>query len=65
MIVLFFLSIKELNEYSFRQTVKIIFLSAFTLFIAALSVFILYSLFQQLFSFISSLYGEVVHRFGH
>jgi len=62
-VILIFLSIKELNEYSFGQTVRIIFLSVFTLFIAALSVFILYSLFQQLFSFIASLYGEVVHRF--
>lgn len=62
-VILIFLSIKELNEYSFGQTVRIIFLSVFTLFIAALSLFILYSLFQQLFSFIASLYGEVVHRF--
>lgn len=62
-VVLAFITIMQLNEYSFRETLKIIFLSAFTIFIAALSVFILYSLFQQLYSFITSLYGEAVHRF--
>lgn len=63
-ITIVFITIKELNEYTFKQTVRVIFLGAFTLFIAALSMFILYSLFQQLFSFIASLYGEVVHRLG-
>lgn len=63
--LLFFLTIKELNEYTFFQTIRTIFLSAFTLFIASLALFILYSLFQQMFSFITSLYGEVVHRIGN
>lgn len=63
-VTLLFITVKELNEYSFKQTIRVILLSAFTLFIAGLSTFILYSLFQQLFSFIASLYGEVVHRIG-
>lgn len=62
MAVLFFLTIKELNEFTVFQTMRTIFLSVFALFIASLALFILYSLFQQLFSFSTSLYGEVVHR---
>lgn len=63
LIVLVVISIKELNEYTLMKTFKVIFLSGFTIFLASLSLFILYSLFQQMSSFVTALYGEVVHRF--
>lgn len=63
-IILLFIVIKELNDYSVSETVKAILLSFFTIFVAAVAIFILYSLFQQMISFVTSLFGEVVHRIG-
>ncbi len=62
--VLMFLSIKEINNYTLKETVKIIFLTFFTILIALLLAFIIYVLWSQVFNFIRALIGEVVYRIG-
>lgn len=61
--ILLFTTLKELNNYTFKETVKSIFLTIFTVLIVSLVVFILYVLFAQVFDFIVTLAGEVVYRF--
>lgn len=63
--VLAFLAIKEINNYTVKETFKIIFLTLFTIFIACLLAFIIYVLWAQVFDFIQSLFGEVVYRIGN
>lgn len=63
--VLVFISIKEINNYTVKETFKIIFLTAFTILIACLLAFIIYVLWSQVFDFIQSLFGEVVYRIGN
>lgn len=63
--VLVFLSIKEINNYSAKETFKIIGLTIFTILIAVLLAFIIYVLWQQVFDFIKSLFGEVVYKLGN
>ena len=62
MLVLFFLSIKEVNNYSVKETVKSIFLTAFTVLIGILIVFIIYALCNQAIDFVTTLGREVVYR---
>ena len=57
-----FIVIQDQNNYTFKETIRTIFLSLFTIFIGILLMFILYMLIGQLFSFIESLFGEVVYR---
>ena len=63
MLVLLFVMIKEINNYSVLQTIKIILLTLFTLLIMALVVFIIYILFTQVINFVVTLIREVVYRF--
>ncbi len=63
--VLGFIAIKEINNYTVKETVKIIFLTLFTIFIACLLAFIIYVLWAQVFDFVQSLFGEVVYRIGN
>ena len=63
-VILIFLTIKEVNNYSVKETFKIIFLTAFTVLILALLVFIIYVLFRQIVEFIAAVAGEVVYRIG-
>lgn len=63
--VLIFLSIKEINNYSVKETIKIIALTAFTILIVCLLAFIIYVLWSQVFDFIQSIYGEVVYKIGN
>lgn len=63
--VLIVIMIKELNSYTMRMTIKVILLTMFAIFIGALTLFVLYSLLSQVISFVISLYGEVVVRFGN
>lgn len=63
--VLIFLSIKEINNYSAKETFKIIGLTIFTILIAVLLAFIIYVLWTQVFDFIKSLCGEVVYKLGN
>lgn len=62
--VLFVIGIKEVNNYSAKETVKIIFLTVFTILILALLIFIIYVLWAQVFEFVSALVGEAGYRIG-
>ena len=62
--VLVVLGIKEVNNYSARETAKVIFLTVFTVLILALIIFIIYVLWAQVFEFVSALFGEAVYRVG-
>lgn len=62
--VLIFLSIKEINNYTVKETVKIIGLTLFTILIACLLAFIIYVLWSQVFDFLQSLFREAVYRIG-
>ena len=55
---------KEINNYSVKETVKIICLTAFTILIAVLLAFIIYVLWAQVFDFVQSIAGEVVYKIG-
>ena len=63
-LILVFLSIKEINDYSVKDTVKIIGLTLFTILIAVLLAFIIYVLWSQVFEFLQAIVGEVVYRIG-
>ncbi len=63
--VLVFLSIKEINNYSVKETVKIILLTAFTILIVCLLAFIIYVLSSQVFDFVESIFREVVYKIGN
>lgn len=63
-VILVFITIMEVNNYSFKQTVKIIVLTAFAAFIFIVVIFIMYVLVSQMVNFVVSLYGEVVYRIG-
>lgn len=64
MAVLLVLGIREVNNYTARETVKVILLTLFTVLILALIVFIIYVLWAQVFEFVSALFGEAVYRIG-
>ena len=64
-LVLGVLGMKEVNNYTGKETFKIICLTIFTILIVALLIFIIYVLWAQVFEFISAVFGEVVYRFGY
>jgi len=61
-LVLVILGIKEVNNYTGKETAKIIGLTIFTILIVALLIFIIYVLWAQVFEFVSAIFGEVVYR---
>jgi DNA-binding beta-propeller fold protein YncE len=61
-VILIFMAVKEINNYSFMETVKVILLTFFCALIAVLLLFILYVLISQVIDFIQAIYGEVVYR---
>lgn len=63
--ILLCISIREINNYTIKETVIIIGLTAFTILIALLLAFIIYVLWAQVFDFIQSLFGEVVYKIGN
>ncbi len=63
-VILIVLAIKEINNYTMKETAKVIFLTFFTALIGALLIFIIYVLWMQVFDFISAISGEVVYRLG-
>ena len=63
-LVLLIIGIKEVNNYTAKETLKVIALSLFTVLIMALIIFIIYVLWSQVFEFIAALIGEVVYRIG-
>lgn len=64
-VVLVVLAIKEVNNYTGKETFKVICLTVFTILILALLIFIIYVLWAQVFEFISAIFGEVVYRLGY
>jgi peptidoglycan biosynthesis protein MviN/MurJ (putative lipid II flippase) len=62
--VLFFLAVKEINNYAGKETVKVLLLTLFTILIMALLIFIIYVLWSQVFEFINAIAREVVYRVG-
>ncbi|MBR6358930.1 MAG: hypothetical protein IKS11_04685 [Lachnospiraceae bacterium] len=61
--VLVFVSIKEINDYSIKETLKIIGLTAFTILIVCLLAFIIYVLWAQVIDFVQQIPREVVYKF--
>ena len=57
--------LKEVNNFNARETVKVLFLTAFTALILALLLFIVYVLWAQVFDFIVAIAGEGVYRLGY
>lgn len=64
-LVLGVLGMKEVNNYTGKETFKVICLTLFTILIVALLIFIIYVLWAQVFEFISAVFGEVVYRLGY
>lgn len=64
MLVLILLTVKEINNFSVRETAKALALTAFTVLILSLLICIIYVLFSQVIDFISSVVREVVYRIG-
>lgn len=62
--VLVFISVKEVNDYTVKETVKIILLTVFTILIVCLLVFIVYVLWSQVFDFLQQIPREAVYRIG-
>ena len=63
--VIAFIGLKEVNNFTVRETVKVILLTAFTALILALLIFIIYVLWAQVFGFIGAIIGEGVYRLGY
>lgn len=61
-IVLLFITIKEIHDYTFWGTVRNILITLFGMFLTVLVFFVLYVLFDQLFDFISAILQEVTLR---
>ncbi len=61
--VLAFISVKEINDYAVKETVKIIALTAFTILIVCLLAFIIYVLWAQVIDFVQQIPREVVYKF--
>ena len=61
-LVIGILGIKEVNNYTGKETFKVICLTIFTILIVALLIFIIYVLWAQVFEFISAVFGEAVYR---
>ncbi|MDR0949530.1 MAG: hypothetical protein LBM69_08470 [Lachnospiraceae bacterium] len=62
---IFVLAVKEVNNYTVKETIKVLCLTVFTILIMALLIFIIYVLWAQVFEFISAIIGEVVYRLGY
>ncbi|KAB8128059.1 DUF1282 domain-containing protein [Gracilibacillus oryzae] len=60
--ILLFVMIKEINDYTIRETFKIIFLTLFMILIAVLLIFIVYVLILQMIDFVISIVNEGVYR---
>ncbi|WP_173917625.1 YIP1 family protein [Halobacillus sp. Marseille-Q1614] len=61
-IIILFTTIKEIHDFSFWGTVRNILITLFGMFLSVLVFFVLYVLFDQLYSFVSAIIEEVVLR---
>ena len=59
------IGLKEVNNFTVPETVKVIFLTLFAALILALLIFIIYVLWAQVFEFIFAIVGEGVYRLGN
>jgi hypothetical protein len=57
--IMLFNMVKEIHNYSISETIKNVLLTIFTMALFALTSYILYVLFNQLFDFISAVFQEV------
>lgn len=64
-IVVGIIGLKEVNNFTLGQTIKVILLTAFTMLVMALLIFIIYVLWAQVFEFIYALICEGVYRLGN
>lgn len=64
MLVLMLLTVKEINNFSAKDTAKALALTAFTVLILSLLIVIIYVLFSQVIDFMVSVVREVVYRIG-
>ena len=64
-VVIAVIGIKEVNNFTMKETVKVILLTAFAALILALLIFIIYVLWAQVFEFIFAIVGEGVYRLGY
>ncbi|MBP3339480.1 MAG: hypothetical protein J6L69_08765 [Lachnospiraceae bacterium] len=60
--ILLFLTIKEINNYTVKETFKVIGITIFAAVVFVAIAFILYILAAQVINFVKSIYGEVVYR---
>ncbi len=63
-VILLLISVKEMNNFTVKETAKALALTAFTVLILSLLICIIYVLFSQVIDFISSVLREVVYRIG-
>lgn len=63
--ILIFIMIKEINDYTVRETFKIIFLTLFMILITVLFIFIVYVLIAQMIQFVIAVVNEGVYRIGN
>jgi tetratricopeptide (TPR) repeat protein len=64
MVVLILITLKEINNFTVKETVKVLALTAFAVLILSLLVCIIYVLFSQVIDFIVTVVREVVYRIG-
>ena len=63
-VILIFLTIKEINNYIVKETFKIIGITIFAAIVFVALAFIMYVLAAQVINFVKSIYGEAVYRLG-
>ena len=61
-LILIFMAVKYLNDYSLMQTVGIVFLSLIMTVIIWAVLLLLFSLTLQLFSFFTDIYHEIIYK---
>ncbi|MCM1183958.1 MAG: YIP1 family protein [Roseburia sp.] len=64
MVVLILITVKEINNFTVKETAKALGLTAFTVLILALLICIIYVLFSQVIDFVVTVVREVVYRIG-
>jgi tetratricopeptide (TPR) repeat protein len=62
-LIMVVLMIKYINDYSAKETFKVILYTLFTMLIGILVLFIVYVLLSQVIVFVQSIIGEVVYKF--
>jgi hypothetical protein len=63
-VVLVLITVKEINNFTVKETAKALALTAFAVLILSLLVCIIYVLFSQVIDFVVTVVREVVYRIG-